>query len=793
MPTKQEALVWLKRYRELVKASESAKAPHPSAADLNVQDRTTGAVLTASDVKATLYRLWRNNPADLNEGFVKVTGKSLMHPRKSIRAIDNALVLLGTAPIETRARATDAVRQAVRGWLAAKEEDTSSRRAGVLGLQSILDLIDAETLDALLHRPSRSEFGASDEEDVVERAGAGNMSSVARITYTDGSVVAFKKAESTGEMTSLSGREHGIPDTNAEANLAGRSVATSDLADLLGLGNVPKTKYAVHGGEVGTTQTWAEGRPCVKTALQPLGRPPEPFATYYPLMMGIVFDGAGFAPGLLERDDPIELEAAYNAGQIWFSRSVNTHVEQPDLTDAALQKSLADAHLFDLLTGQLDRNPGNFVFGTDDDGNAVANLIDNDICFGSATSLEEQAEPALPAFLPGLPALVDADTAERFLALEETALRELLEAHGMSDAEQDAAAARLVAIQEHLTELEEEGELVDEWNAETAAVQLQSADNYLRRIDNETLQEFFQTPDKASSLQRDAQTGGVLFTKAVANAQQGDLPGLLAGAMATPGTLRALWVAHPAETRVIMESSTYDQKKMLCEPYVLDDLSEDEERAREAATWVGSMMDPDAPDDERGDTANQQYGYLLSRLVRGNTSSDAVAPLLDVAAESGRISPCVVAKVLLAQREEFTAAALESGGGVAALDHLAGAFDTLCDDLQASSDPETDSGRLLGESLAVARLLYFAGAAAYNQRTGASVDTQKGNFDRLVSQITPEVVGNLLEAVEANNAVAIGPILTNAGFPPVTTPEAQRSKEEQQIDFVRSTLVARYT
>ena len=279
-------------------------------------------------------------------------------------------------------------------WLAAKEADASSRRPGVLGLLPVLDRIDQETLAAAVDRSRLSTYTAAQERDVDEDAGSGNMASVAKITYTDGTVVAFKKDVTTGAMDSLDGKAHGIPDTNAALYLAGRSVANS-LAEMLGLNNVPNTSYAMHGGEVGTTQGDG-GAPSVK--MRSKVKTPQSSASngdIAPLDQW-KFDGTRAALQLLDAGSDQGIQRAWADGDLWVTESVPASGALPDLTDPNLQKSLADAHLFDLLTGQLDRNPGNFVFGEDETGNLRANLIDNDLSFAPGTRLGDDADPPHP-------------------------------------------------------------------------------------------------------------------------------------------------------------------------------------------------------------------------------------------------------------------------------------------------------------------------------------------------------------------------------------------------------------
>jgi hypothetical protein len=485
-PTAPE-LLWLAKYRKLIGGSDPAKDARPKDGDNN------GESFTMAEATEKLWVAWGKERLD--QGFLNVTGTTIFKPRRTIAVIDNALTEMMKAELTDRKEATAVVRTAARSWIKAKEGSASSRRPGVMCLLAVLDRIDAETLEkSLLGRPCQapSEENDRSESESDESAGSGAMATVAKITYKNGYVVAFKKAETNGEMKGGDALNHGIPDTNAEANLAGRSVANSVLAEMLGLDNVPKTTYAQHGGSVGTAQAWADGAPNVTMEKRPaysrtIGSNSFanclvvfPYPPEGPEAPACSWEGDSDALDALSSGDVDLAEEYWNKDKLYLSQATAIAAKkQPDLREPALQKSLADAHLFDLLTGQLDRNPQNFVFDTN---STRVHLIDNDQSFAPSTRLGDDAKPARPKYLPGLPDLVDENTAKRFRELSEKDLTALLGAHGMTPAEQSCAVERLRTIKTHLESLEDGGHLVSTWDDDTFTQQSGKGNSYLWRV-----------------------------------------------------------------------------------------------------------------------------------------------------------------------------------------------------------------------------------------------------------------------------------------------------------------------
>jgi hypothetical protein len=182
-----------------------------------------------------------------------------------------------------------------------------------------------------------------------------------------------------------------------------------------------------------------------------------------------------------------QVKALAEAGTIFFTKLQRTSNELV-LDSPSVQRSMSNAHVMDLLCGQLDRNPGNFIFVNSGDGGLQVKLIDNDLSFGDKfTSLSESSMNKIgSAMLPtSLPRLIDAGTAARVLAMTPDALRAELADTGLGDDEMHAAASRLGQLQGHIRQIQAGdvpgGQLVSDWNAQTYQSLMQAPDNYVQR------------------------------------------------------------------------------------------------------------------------------------------------------------------------------------------------------------------------------------------------------------------------------------------------------------------------
>ena len=194
---------------------------------------------------------------------------------------------------------------------------------------------------------------------------------------------------------------------------------------------------------------------------------------------------------IFENDQPITLDRVtqlVGEKKIVSVKKVITPVNDIDFKNPCLQQEMSDAHVLDLLTGQIDRRAINFIYQQKESDWHIK-LIDNDLSFPAKldhvalSSLSEDAQKVLVRSpMPKLlPRLVSRPTAERILALTPEALEESLENTGLSKEEIESTKSRLTALKEHLNNLSSNigGRLVDEWNDQTYDELMKREDNYI--------------------------------------------------------------------------------------------------------------------------------------------------------------------------------------------------------------------------------------------------------------------------------------------------------------------------
>lgn len=186
---------------------------------------------------------------------------------------------------------------------------------------------------------------------------------------------------------------------NAGMRLGFRSVATFKVAELLGMADlVPETVYAKMDDQYGTIQKLASGE----------------------------------AGQVLFRDS-----------QIVQSDSLGLLIRSD--SSKFLQK-LADVEIFDILCGQLDRNPGNLFFSYTDDENFTVQLIDNDQAFGLNTTHGAKINTQVP-----FPTQLSKATIQRISELHNDKNKLRLAVSGLlSSGETDALLSRLDEIKKKI-------------------------------------------------------------------------------------------------------------------------------------------------------------------------------------------------------------------------------------------------------------------------------------------------------------------------------------------------------
>jgi len=316
----------------------------------------------------------------------------------------------------------------------------------------------------------------------AERAwAAGGMVSVHKLTYqtSNGSLVKVWKPEdpSAGSVASdLIGITASNTRGGTPPHYAGRAVASYRVARLLGLNLVPETEWAVHEACLGTAMTLAVGKaPSSKgpfelcldvetaSALERLdvvlpilakrfafssvqwSQEAERTLVFDRYLVEYVFDPSG----------EYVLDAEGNRRQV--RRAEQVWVCQ-DFGHPALRRDLIRLQWLDHLTGQVDRNPMNYLVDSREDGRVSVSAIDNDLSFPAVPQVPEPTGYNM-IWLPALPTLVDAELAKAILAVSQdnwaACLHGLLMPH-----EFQFAGDRLTAVKARIQQLKSAGHVV---------------------------------------------------------------------------------------------------------------------------------------------------------------------------------------------------------------------------------------------------------------------------------------------------------------------------------------------
>ncbi|MEW4486681.1 hypothetical protein AB1L42_01285 [Thalassoglobus sp. JC818] len=404
----------------------------------------------------------------------------------------------------------NAKKKALKSQFASDNRRIESRIQGTLnlidGLNQVGDDLAREVRTAKYQKltgvdMSMSLFVPEYESEAEHDIASGNMSSIDRVTYQGGREFAFKKSCIYNDV-SLIGANSGIPDDPAESNFAGRAVASSGLCQALGMDFVPTTNYAVHGDSGGTVQQFVHGTPAIK-----MGHVPDLLSRSAETALEVIFNpmhgiGVGTKPGpdgksldlqsvLAGRSDKEKktiVKDLMDSGQLWLTKPGMVGWAEVDFANPVMQERLANAHIFDLLSGQVDRTLDDILFEKTDQG-YVPRGVDNDISFGSdfkdfsKATLDRIHSPNIPK---NLPALIDVKTANKVLAMTPQKLRECLKDGHLNPEELDAAVGRLKALQSHIRDIQSgkiaNGRIVSRWDENTFRQMQSHRDNYVHRF-----------------------------------------------------------------------------------------------------------------------------------------------------------------------------------------------------------------------------------------------------------------------------------------------------------------------
>ena len=287
------------------------------------------------------------------------------------------------------------------------EQAMSAKRLGINFADCRLNDFNDTKLDA-----SKSQAGF----------GAGKMNTVAKLVHADGVPRIFKPEPLTDGGTAKAPKVMGI-DLNAP-HYGNRNIASRAVADALGTDVLPKTQYAMHNGQFGMLMDMAPGESLVKkvTALSPKGQPYTYKSKVKPW----------------KDDSPPSPKAR-----------------------ASLHSQLNQLEWCDLITGQMDRQPENYMLDFQGDQVKVTG-IDNDLAFGkNSKGIDYTANDGSTS--PGRPQLIDKATLDRLKGLDfDRDIRPGLTGL-LTQEEIDASRQRFALVLRHAQDLESKGLVVDDW------------------------------------------------------------------------------------------------------------------------------------------------------------------------------------------------------------------------------------------------------------------------------------------------------------------------------------------
>jgi hypothetical protein len=310
---------------------------------------------------------------------------------------------------------------------------------------------------------------------------SGGMASVYRLVYeADPAPLAMVWKRDDPRAGSIGSDLIGITGNPARGvtppHWASRNLASYRVAVRLGLSLVPRTEWAVHEGVLGTVMAIAGGlAPSAKgplsltldaqtaAALKNCAGGLEALARQFRFCSVDWSDQAAdtlvFDQYLIEYkfdDDDYVLDQA--GERIQVKRREQVWVCQ-NFDSPSLRRDLTRLQWLDHLTGQVDRNPMNYLVAWDDGGCACLSAIDNDLSFPAV------ADVPLPSgvnsiWLPNMPTVIDADLATAILGLGDDDWQKCLHGLLMSN-EFQFACERLANVKAQVQRLKREGRVFD--------------------------------------------------------------------------------------------------------------------------------------------------------------------------------------------------------------------------------------------------------------------------------------------------------------------------------------------
>jgi hypothetical protein len=377
-------------------------------------------------------------------------------------AIDARLAKKNDVPMQTlKAQVTRelAVLDKVAGGAQLLQVAGGAQLPQVAGFSTLEQLTDLAAkglpLKALKDLATYSD-GNLDPTVAPKQLGAGKMNVVTEIRYQNGETMVFKPLNATpgplAKQMAIS------PDDTRFAN---RNVAVSLLAESMGLDVIPKTRFAMHNGQLGIVMEKAPGK-------APNDPGTDRLALDATLRTNLDSDQTKAASAKRGADDPLrtrlegDLVGVDSTSGTYYVKT--KHAEKLDSINPQLMQKMCDLEWFDWLTTGGDRNPNNYLIHTDANGKVSVKGIDNDYALAEGGRANDPSDP-LTMSMPGGPRLISRNC--------ELAFRKLAadwdKSGGPKDQQQgvstqgqiDALKARLDKIIAHIDQLAKDGRVVD--------------------------------------------------------------------------------------------------------------------------------------------------------------------------------------------------------------------------------------------------------------------------------------------------------------------------------------------
>ena len=175
--------------------------------------------------------------------------------------------------------------------------------------------------------------------------------------------------------------------------------------------------------------------------------------------------------------DEIRAARLFSEGKLSLETREAFAICEINFSHPKIQETMANAQLFDLLVGEMDRHGHNFIYEKKEENHFVPRLIDHECAF--SITFDDIARPSTA--IVGVPRLIDHKTASKILRLTPKKLQETLVEAGLEKREEEVCLQRLHQLKKHISAMGEKYGFVKEWNDKTFQEQLGFKDNYLQR------------------------------------------------------------------------------------------------------------------------------------------------------------------------------------------------------------------------------------------------------------------------------------------------------------------------